>query len=234
MGLRGLSGSRHCSSTVLGSNHACIGVEGKDYFLGVCVSLSSGQGPRTVPLAEQGRLAPCPLPIPPGVSGVSQGSVAPCCCCPDCVSPTGLAGVTAGGPQLVPRVPSDPPHGPTLGRGLPHRYPHHPCTHFSPVGGTAGRVGLVQGALPVSCLHPPQTPLPYTCSPSGPPSSLGRHLCLQPTWQRAPSVHCFHPNPTISRHPVSPGVPGPPPAPGPLPSVPSAASLGMAPCARAV
>lgn len=79
-------GTERAFSTVLGSNHACIGVEGKDYFLGVCVFLSSGQGPRTVPLAEQDSLALCPFPVPPGVSGVSQGSVAPCCCCPDCVT----------------------------------------------------------------------------------------------------------------------------------------------------
>lgn len=135
MGLRGLFGSRHSSSTVLGSNYACFGVEGKDNFLGVCVFLSSGQGPRTVPLAEHGRLAVCPLPIPPEVSGVSQGSVAPCCCCPDCVSHTGLAGIRVGGPQLVPRAPSDPPHSPSLGQGLLHRYPHHPCTHLPQVGG---------------------------------------------------------------------------------------------------
>lgn len=233
MGLGGLFGSRHCSSTVLGSNHACIEVEGKDYFLGVYVFLSSGQGPRTVPLAEHGRLALCPLPIPPGVSGVSQGSVAPCCCCPDCVSPTGLAGIRVGGPQLVPRVPSDPPHTPTFGQGLLHRYPHHARTHLSQVGGHSWSHRFGTGGCTCQLPVLSQTLLPYTCSPPGPPSSLGRHLCPQTPWQRAPSVHCFHPNPRAWHCLVSPGVLEPPPAPSPLPSVPSAASLGMAACAWA-
>lgn len=233
MGLRGLFGSRHSSSTVLGSNYACFGVEGKDNFLGVCVFLSSGQGPRTVPLAEHGRLAVCPLPIPPEVSGVSQGSVAPCCCCPDCVSPTGLAGIRVGGLSRYPGPPQTLPTALPLARDCStdiHITPAPTCPRW---GGTAGQVGLLQGAVCASCLYPPQTLLPYTCSPPGPPSSPGRHLCPQPPWQRAPSVHCSHANPTALHRPLSPGVPEPLPAPSPLPRVPSAASLGMAACAWA-
>lgn len=179
----------------------------------------------------QGRLALCPLLIPPRVSGVSQGSVAPCCCCPDCVTHSAGRcrswGASAGTPG--PLRPSPLPYP------WPETAPQVPTSSLHPLapggGGTGGQVSLVQGAVPTSCQHPPQTLLPYTCSPPGPPSSLGRHLCPQPPWQRATSLHCFHPNPTASHRSVSPGVPEPLPAPSPLPSVPSAASLGMAPCA---
>lgn len=144
------------------------------------------------------------------------------------VSPAGLEGVGVGVLQL-----RSPPLRPSP---LPYPWPQtasqvptSPLHPLPPVGGTAGHVGLAQEAVPTSCQHPPQTLLSYTCSPPGPPSSLGRHLCPQPPWQRATSLHCFHPNPTASHRPVSPGVPEPLPAPSPLPSVPSAASLGMAP-----
>lgn len=144
-----------------------------------------------------------------------------------CMPPAGFAGVRAGGGlSWCPGPLRTLPKGPAFGWGLAHRYPHHPWICSPPqMGGTSRSVGLVSGAVSASRLPPPQALLSCAHSPPGFPSFPGGHLCPQPLRRRAAFGHCLHPNPMAQCHPVPPRVPEPPPA----PSLPSPASLGMAP-----
>lgn len=171
-----------------------------------------------------------PLPVPVGVSGVSRGSVAPgrCqqggVCCQHSWQMLGL-----GALSWCPASPTDPPQGLAFGWGLACGYPHHPCVRC-PLAGGHSWLRSFGACVPGSCLPPPQALLTSACSPPTAPSSPGWHLCPQPPRRRAAFGHCFHPPHTRALcHPPSSGVPGPVPAPSPLPSLPSPASLGMAP-----
>lgn len=128
--------------------------------------------------------------------------------------------------QLVPKGPPDPPQGPAFAWELACGSPHHAAPE-----GHRGWWRLGAGAVPASCLPSPQTQilLPCACTPSGTPFCPGGHRCPQCPEQRAAFGHCFHPNPRTWCHQVPPDARPPQPA----PSLPSPASLGMAPCARA-
>lgn len=238
IGARGPFGSRHGSSTVLGSNPAYSGAEGKDFFSGrLRISeQQAGRGHCAHGGAGQGGPMPTPSPSRGQWHVTGQCGAVPL---PSgwCMLPVGFTHVRAGEPWLVPRVlPRDPLQGPALGWRLACRYPHPLPPGFAPpwLGGTARHVGLVPGTAPAICLPPPQALLPCAHSPPGPPFCLGR--ASLPTAPAAEASVWLLP-PSQPHSPVPPGfpprVPGPPPAHSLLPSLPSPASLGMAPCARA-
>lgn len=97
----------------------------------------------------------------------------------------------------------------TLPTALPltaPQVPHHPCTHLPLVGGHSWSRRFGAGGSAHQLPAPSPNPAALHLQPSRTPFSLGRHLCPQPPWQRASSVHGFHPNPTASHHAVSPEV----------------------------
>lgn len=212
MGARGPFGSRHGSSTVLGSNPAYPGAEGKDFFSG-CLYISEQQaGHGHCAHGGAGQGGPMPSPSRGQWHVTGQRGAAPL---PSgwCVLPVGFTRIRAGEPWLVPRVPPwDPPQGPALGWRLACRYPHPLPPASAPpwLGGTARHVGLVPGTVPAICLPPPQTLLPCAHSPPGPPSAWGGHLCPQPLQRKPVFGCCLHPNLTAQHHLVPPpGCQGP-------------------------
>lgn len=144
---------------------------GKGFFSGrLRVFLSSGQGPGAVPTAEQGRVAPCPLPIPPGANGVLQGSAAPCrchrggACCRQGwqASVLGTLGWCPGYPQTLPRaVP--------LAGGCPVGTPITPAAAPLQLGGHSRACRFDARGSANQLPAPSPNPAPCARSPPRPP-----------------------------------------------------------------
>lgn len=146
------------------------------FFRGAGVFSSVFKCPSAAPVAEQDRVAPCPPARSRcrgqrGVAGQRGAGPLPSGWC---VLPAQLAGVGAGGPQLVPRVPPDPPQGPALGWGLARGYPHHPCTRSPLAGGHSWLRSSGAGGCARQLPAPSPSPADHCPQPSNSPFFPGR------------------------------------------------------------
>lgn len=134
--------------------------------------------------------------------------------------------------RWCPGSPPPLPRALPLAGDRPMGTPITPAANFPPqLQGTAAHESLMWEGVPASCLPPPQTLLPCTCSPPQdlllPQAGSSAHS-PHSGGQRLATAHI--PTPWLCAPRCPPGCQGP----HQPPSLPSPASLGMAPRARAV